>query len=114
MIGNKIKAGNIYLEGYMPKMIKEISDKFEKAIGKKTKVYVVPGAPGKTLVKSEVYWPHGRTRHTQINCWQDYVLCTQDSARDMQCSERVSRTSIQSRTRTLESIRMMCQLPDRY
>jgi hypothetical protein len=36
----------------MPKMIEEISDKFEKVIGKKSKVYVTPGTPGKTLVKN--------------------------------------------------------------
>jgi hypothetical protein len=46
------KAGNTYLEAYMPKMIEEISDKFEKVIGKKVKVYVTPGTPGKTLVKN--------------------------------------------------------------
>jgi hypothetical protein len=46
------KAGNTYLETYMPKMIEEISDKFEKVIGKKAKVYATPGTTGKTLVKN--------------------------------------------------------------
>jgi hypothetical protein len=36
----------------MPKMMEEINDKFEKVIGKKAKVYVTPGTPGKTLVKN--------------------------------------------------------------
>jgi hypothetical protein len=37
------KAGNTYLEAYMPKMTEEISDKFEKVVGKKAKVYATPG-----------------------------------------------------------------------
>jgi hypothetical protein len=45
--------GNTYLEASMPKMIDEISEKFEKARGKKTKVYVTQGTPGKTLRKNE-------------------------------------------------------------
>jgi hypothetical protein len=47
------KLGNIYLEVSMPKMIDEISEKFEKARGKKAKVYATPGTPGKTLRKNE-------------------------------------------------------------
>jgi hypothetical protein len=47
------KLGNIYLEASMPKMIEEISEKFEKARGKKAKVYATPGTPGKTLRKNE-------------------------------------------------------------
>jgi hypothetical protein len=43
------KAGNTYLEAYMPKMIEEISDKFEKVIGKKAKVYATPRTPRRTL-----------------------------------------------------------------
>jgi hypothetical protein len=46
------KAGYTYLEAYTPKMIEEISDKFEKVIGKKAKVYATPETPGKTLVKN--------------------------------------------------------------
>jgi hypothetical protein len=37
----------------MPKMIDEISEKFEKARGKKAKEYATPGTPGKTLKKNE-------------------------------------------------------------
>jgi hypothetical protein len=47
------KLGNTYLEASMPKMIEEISENFEKARGKKAKVYTTPGAPGKTLRKNE-------------------------------------------------------------
>jgi hypothetical protein len=47
------KLGNTYLEASMPKMIEEISEKFEKARGKKAKVYVTPGTSGKTLRKNE-------------------------------------------------------------
>jgi Reverse transcriptase (RNA-dependent DNA polymerase) len=46
------KAGNTYLEAYMTKMIEEISDKLEKVVGKKAKVYAPPGTPGMTLVKN--------------------------------------------------------------
>lgn len=45
--------GEIYLETHMPKIIKEISDSFEKATGKKAKEYDTPGAPGKSLGKNE-------------------------------------------------------------
>jgi hypothetical protein len=37
----------------MPKMILEISEKFEEARGKKANVYATPGTPGKTLRKNE-------------------------------------------------------------
>jgi hypothetical protein len=47
------KLGNIYLEASMPKMIDEISEKFELARGKKAKEYATPGKPGKTLRKNE-------------------------------------------------------------
>jgi hypothetical protein len=40
--------GNTYQEASMPKMIDEIIEKFEKARGKKAKVYDTPGIPGKT------------------------------------------------------------------
>jgi hypothetical protein len=43
----------MYLETSMSKMIDEISDKFEKARGKKAKVYATPRTPGKTLRKDE-------------------------------------------------------------
>jgi hypothetical protein len=43
------KLGNTYLEASMPKMIDEVSEKFEKARGKKTKLHTTPGTPGKTL-----------------------------------------------------------------
>jgi hypothetical protein len=46
------KLGNTDLEASMPKMIDEISEKFEKARGKKAKVYATTG-PGKTLGKNE-------------------------------------------------------------
>jgi hypothetical protein len=39
------KLGNTYLEASMPKMIDKISEKFEKARGKKAKVYTTPGIP---------------------------------------------------------------------
>jgi Reverse transcriptase (RNA-dependent DNA polymerase) len=45
------KMGNTYLEASMPKMIDEISVKFEQARGKKAKEYATPGTPGKTLRK---------------------------------------------------------------
>jgi hypothetical protein len=47
------KFGNTYLEASMPKMIDKISEKFEKARGKKAKVCATPGTPGKTLRKNE-------------------------------------------------------------
>jgi hypothetical protein len=47
------KSGNTYLEASMPKMIDEISKKFEQARGKKAKEYTTPGTPGKTLKKNE-------------------------------------------------------------
>jgi hypothetical protein len=47
------KLGNTYLETSMPKMIEEISEKFEKARGKPAKIYATPGTPGKTLRKNE-------------------------------------------------------------
>jgi hypothetical protein len=37
----------------MPKMIGEISVKFEKVTGKKATAYATPGTPGKTLRKNE-------------------------------------------------------------
>jgi hypothetical protein len=37
----------------MPKMIDEISEKFEQARGKKAKEYATPGTPGKTLKKNK-------------------------------------------------------------
>jgi hypothetical protein len=37
----------------MSKMIDEISKKFEKARGKKAKIYATPGTPGTTLKKNE-------------------------------------------------------------
>jgi hypothetical protein len=47
------KSGNTYLEASMPKMIDEISEKFEQARGKKAKEYATPGTPGKTLKRNE-------------------------------------------------------------
>jgi hypothetical protein len=47
------KLGNTYLEASMPMMIDSISEEFEKARGKKAKVYVKPGTPGKTVKKNE-------------------------------------------------------------
>jgi Reverse transcriptase (RNA-dependent DNA polymerase) len=47
------ELGNTYLEATMPKMIEEISVKFEKATGNKAKAYATPGNPGKTLRKNE-------------------------------------------------------------
>jgi hypothetical protein len=77
----------------MPKMIDDISEKFfEKARGKKAKVYVTPGTPGKTLRKNEgamIYLDAYRSI-----CWKDHVLCNQDSTRDLQCGKGVSRTFI--------------------
>jgi hypothetical protein len=51
--GNKTSWENTYLEASTPEMIDEISEKSEKAIGKKSKVYATPGTPGKTLRKKE-------------------------------------------------------------
>jgi hypothetical protein len=47
------KLGNTYLEASMPKMIEDISEKFEKAREKPAKVYTTPGTSGKTLRKNE-------------------------------------------------------------
>jgi hypothetical protein len=47
------ELGNTYLEASMPKTIDKISEKFEKATGKKAKVYATPGTPGKTSRKNE-------------------------------------------------------------
>jgi Reverse transcriptase (RNA-dependent DNA polymerase) len=47
------KSVNVYQEASMPKMINEISEKFEQARGKKTKEFATPGTPGKTLKKNE-------------------------------------------------------------
>jgi hypothetical protein len=49
----RYKLGNTYLEATMPKMIEEISEKFEKATGKKTIAYDTPGTPGKSWRKNE-------------------------------------------------------------
>jgi hypothetical protein len=43
----------MYLEATMPKMIDEISEKFEQSRGKKAKEYATTGTPGKTLRKNE-------------------------------------------------------------
>jgi hypothetical protein len=40
----------------MPKMIEEISEKFEKSRGKPAMVYATPGTPGKTLRKLKGPW----------------------------------------------------------
>jgi Reverse transcriptase (RNA-dependent DNA polymerase) len=77
------KAGNTYLEAYMPKMIEEISDKFQKVVGKKAKVYAMSGTPGKTLGKKT-----GPT--VELDAYRStvgkiaYVLCNHDSVRDTQ------------------------------
>ena len=42
----KDELGNTYLEVTIPKMIEEISVKFEKATGKKAQAYATPGNPG--------------------------------------------------------------------
>jgi hypothetical protein len=62
--------GNTYLEASMPKMIHEISEKFEQAQGQKTKEYATPGTPGKTLRKNDgnmmdidAYWSTHVLRH---------------------------------------------------
>jgi hypothetical protein len=47
------KLGNMDLEASMPKKIDEISEKLEKARGKKANVYASPGTQGKTLRKNE-------------------------------------------------------------
>jgi hypothetical protein len=47
------KLGNTYLEASMPKMIDEISEKFEQARGKKAKEYATPGTTGKTIRENE-------------------------------------------------------------
>jgi hypothetical protein len=45
--------GNKYLEASMPKMMDEISEKFEQARGKRAKEYATPGTPGNTLRKND-------------------------------------------------------------
>jgi hypothetical protein len=47
------KLGNTYLEASMPKMIDEISEKFEKSRGKPANVYATLGTPGKMLRKNK-------------------------------------------------------------
>jgi hypothetical protein len=47
------KSGNMCLEASMPKMIDEISEKFEQLRGKQAKEYATPGTPGKTLKTNE-------------------------------------------------------------
>jgi hypothetical protein len=37
----------------MPKMVKEICEKYHQATGKRSKKFSTPGAPGKTLKKNE-------------------------------------------------------------
>jgi hypothetical protein len=45
--------GEIYLIATMPKMVKEIEDKFEAATGKKAKLAPTPGLPGTSLTKNQ-------------------------------------------------------------
>jgi hypothetical protein len=47
------KVGKYLSRSIMPKMIGEISEKFEQARGKKAKEYATPGTPGKTVRKNE-------------------------------------------------------------
>jgi hypothetical protein len=49
----KDKTGKTYLEDYMPKMVKEICEKYQQATGKRAKKFSTLGAPGKTLQKNE-------------------------------------------------------------
>ena len=60
----------MYLEVIMPKMIDDISTKFEQARGKKAKEYATPGTHGTTLRKNEgnmmdidAYWSTHVFRH---------------------------------------------------
>jgi hypothetical protein len=75
----KDKLGNTYMEATMPKMIEEISEKVEKATGKKAKAYATPGTPGKTLKKNEGAMIE-LDACLQINCWKDHVLSYQDTS----------------------------------
>ena len=49
----KDEGGNTYLMATMPKMIKEISEKFIQATGKKAKPAPTPGFPGTVLTKND-------------------------------------------------------------
>jgi len=49
----KDDKGNVYLEARMPKLVREIIEKYEKHIGKEAKEFDSPGTPGKTLTKNE-------------------------------------------------------------
>jgi hypothetical protein len=56
--------GNTYLEASMPKNIDEMNEKFEKARGKKAKVYTTLGTPGmvdldayRSIVGKIMYYP---------------------------------------------------------
>jgi hypothetical protein len=54
----KDKTGKTFLEAYMPKMVKEICEKYQQATGKRAKNFSTPGAPGKTLKKKK-----GKMKH---------------------------------------------------
>jgi hypothetical protein len=51
--GKNDKTGKTYVEAYMPKMVKEICEKYQQATGKRAKKLSTPGAPGKTIKKNE-------------------------------------------------------------
>jgi hypothetical protein len=46
-------TGKTYLESDVPKMVKEICEKYHQATGKRAKKFSTPGAPGKALKKNE-------------------------------------------------------------
>jgi hypothetical protein len=110
---NQDKLGNTYLEASMPKMIDEISEKFEKARGKKAKIYATPETPGKTLRKNKGAMIDLDAYRSIVGKLKDHVLCHQDYTRDLQHSTRASRTFIKPWIRSLESIGEMCWVSNR-
>jgi hypothetical protein len=105
----QLKLGNSYLEASMPKMIEEISEKFEKARGKPAKIYATLGIPGKMLRKNEgtmVDLDAFKSIVGKIMYYATKIVTEICNA----VRELASRTPIKPRRRTLESIGAMCWL----
>jgi hypothetical protein len=87
------KSGNTYLEASTPKMMDELSEKFEQARGKKAKEYATHGTPGKTLKKNDY-------NMVDIDAYKsifgkNHVLRHQDCTGNLQRQKRTGRTPIQ-------------------
>jgi hypothetical protein len=108
MTGKQDKLGNTYLEVSMPKMIEEISEKFEKARWKPAKIYATPGTPGKTLRKNE-------GTMVDLDAYRSIggkimYYATKVAPETCKCSKGTSRTFIKPWRRPLESTGAMCWL----